>query len=85
MVAPMKRVMRFEKNGKLNPRFVGPFKILERVGALAYRFALPPMFFGVHNVVYISMLHKYVYDLSYVVSYEPFKFYNDLAYEEFPI
>ena len=41
-VAPMKGVMRFSKKGKLNPRFVGPFEVLERVDEVAYRIALPP-------------------------------------------
>ncbi|KAL6316117.1 hypothetical protein AAG906_015947 [Vitis piasezkii] len=40
-VSPMKSVMRFGRKGKLSPRFVGPFEILERVGTLAYKVALP--------------------------------------------
>ncbi|KAA0063403.1 reverse transcriptase [Cucumis melo var. makuwa] len=47
-VAPMKGVLRFEKKGKLSPRFVAPFEILERIGPVAYRLALPPSFFTVH-------------------------------------
>ena len=41
-VSPMKKVFDFGKRGKLNPRYVGPFEILEKVGAVAYRLALPP-------------------------------------------
>ena len=54
-VAPMKGVMRFGKKGKLSLRYVGPFEILERVGAFAYRLALPPALSRLHNVFHVSM------------------------------
>lgn len=59
-ITPMKGVMRFEKKGKLSPRFIGPFEILEKVGTLAYRVALPPNLAGVHNVFHVSMQRKYL-------------------------
>ncbi|KAA0036178.1 DNA/RNA polymerases superfamily protein [Cucumis melo var. makuwa] len=59
-VAPMKGVLRFEKKGKLSPRFVRPFEILERIGPVAYRLTLPPSFSAVHDVFHVSMLRKYV-------------------------
>ena len=49
-VSPTKGVVRFGKKGKLAPRYVGPFEILEKVGVLAYRLALPPTMSGVQNV-----------------------------------
>ena len=55
-VLPMKSVMRFGRKGKLSPRFVGPFEILERVGTLAYKVALPPSLSKIHNVFHISNL-----------------------------
>ncbi|KAA0061356.1 reverse transcriptase [Cucumis melo var. makuwa] len=55
-VAPMKGVLRFEKKGNLSPRFVGPFEILERLGPVAYRLALPPSFSAVYDVFHVSML-----------------------------
>ena len=61
-VAPMKGVLRFEKKGKLSPHFVGPFEILERIGPIAYRLALPPSLFAVHDVFHVSMLRRYVAD-----------------------
>ncbi|XP_024926286.1 uncharacterized protein LOC112490565 [Ziziphus jujuba] len=84
-VAPMKGVMRFGEKGKLSLRFVGPFEILDRVGDLAYRLALPSALFGVHNVSHVSMLRKYVHDPSYVVSFGPLQLNTDLTYEELPL
>ena len=66
-ISPMRGIMRFGKKGKLSPRFVGPFEILERVGVVAYRLALPPSMFGVHDVFHISMLRKYIRDPSHVL------------------
>ncbi|KAA0060849.1 pol protein [Cucumis melo var. makuwa] len=59
-VAPMKGVLRFEKKGKLSPRFVGSFEILERIGLVTYRLALPPSFSAVRDVFHVSMLRKEV-------------------------
>uniref|UniRef100_A0A2N9EHF1 Integrase catalytic domain-containing protein n=1 Tax=Fagus sylvatica TaxID=28930 RepID=A0A2N9EHF1_FAGSY len=84
-VSPTKGVMRFGIKGKLSPRFIGPFEVLERVGEVAYRLALPPMLAGVHNVFHVSMLRKYVPDCNHVVAYEPLQLREDLTYEEQPV
>ncbi|TYJ97082.1 pol protein [Cucumis melo var. makuwa] len=84
-VAPMKGVLRFEKKGKLSPRFVGPFEIPEKIGPVAYRLALPPSFSTVHDVFYVSMLRKYVADSTHVVDFEPLQINENLSYEEQPI
>ena len=84
-VAPMKGVMRFQKKGKLSPRFVGPFKILKHIGKVAYELALPPTILGVHNVFHVSLLRKYIPDPSHVLNYEPLKIKDNLTYEEVPI
>ena len=52
--------MRFGMKEKLNPHFVGPFEILERVGEVAYKLALPLSLASVHNVFHVSMLKKYI-------------------------
>ena len=61
-VSPMKYMMRFGINGKLSPRFVGPFEILERIGTLAYKVALPPSLSKIHNEFHVSNLRKHVFD-----------------------
>ena len=66
-VMPKRGVVRFGKHGKLSPRYIGPFKILERVGTISYRLALPPSLSGVHEVFHVSMLRKYNPNLTHVV------------------
>ena len=77
--------MRFGKKGKLSPRFIGPFEILERVGEVAYKLALPPLLASVHNVFHVSMLKKYIQNSSHVLSYKQLELDSDLSYEEQPI
>ena len=84
-VSPMRGVKRFGKKGKLSPRFVGPFEILERVGQVAYRLALAPALAGVHNVFHVSMLRKYISDESHILSYGDLALDSDLSYEERPV
>ena len=64
---PKRGLIRFGKRGKLSPRFIGPFEILERVGTVAYRLALPPSLSDVHEVFHVSMLSKYTLDPTHVV------------------
>ena len=66
-VVPKRGVVRFGKRGKLSLRFIGPFKILERVGPIAYRLTLPLSMSGVHEVFHVSMLRKYIPDPAHVV------------------
>jgi hypothetical protein len=70
-VAPMKGFTRFGKKGKLNPRYIRPFEILERVSPMAYRLALPPRLANIHDVFHVSMLRKYILDPSHIICYEP--------------
>ncbi|GKE98931.1 hypothetical protein Tco_0022282, partial [Tanacetum coccineum] len=57
-VSPWKRVVRFGKRGKLNPRYVGPFKVLEKLGEVAYKLELPEELSRVHNTFHVSNLKK---------------------------
>nr|GFB01661.1 hypothetical protein [Tanacetum cinerariifolium] len=61
-VSPWKDVARFGKKGKLAPRFVGPFEIIEKVGPVAYRLDLPKELNGVHNTFHVSNLKKCLAD-----------------------
>ncbi|XP_062093696.1 uncharacterized protein LOC133799710 [Humulus lupulus] len=83
-VLPMKGVMRFGKKGELSLRFIGPFEILDRVGQVAYRLALPPVLAQTHNVFHISMLRKYVSNPSHVLIYESLQLKHDMSYNEQP-
>ena len=78
-------VVRFGKRGKLSSRFIGPFEILERVGTIAYRLALPPSMSGVHEVFHISMLRKYTLDPAHVVDWEQIEVDTDGTFEEGPM
>ncbi|KAJ9536308.1 hypothetical protein OSB04_un000517 [Centaurea solstitialis] len=60
-VSPLRGVRRFGIKGKLSLRYIGPFEILERVGEVAYRLALPPQLSHIHNVFHVSSLHGYRY------------------------
>ena len=77
-ISPMKGVKQFGKKGKLSPRFIGPFEILDKVGPVAYRLALPPALADSHNVFHISMLRKYVSDPSHVHKYDMIALQKDL-------
>ena len=66
-VSPMKGVMRFGKKGKLAPRYIGPLEIQSKVGEVVYRLVLPPELLRIHPVFRVSMLRKYISDLSYIL------------------
>ncbi|EOY31685.1 Uncharacterized protein TCM_038736 [Theobroma cacao] len=84
-VSPWKGVIRFAKRGKLNPRYIGPFRIIERIGPVAYRLELPPEFDRIHNVFHVSMLKKYVPDPSHILETPPIELHEDLKFEVQPV
>lgn len=63
--------MRFGKSVKLSQRFIEPFEILDRIGLVAYRLALPPQLSNVHNVFHVSILRKCELVSSHVISFKP--------------
>ena len=81
-VSPWKKVMRFGKKGKLSPRFICPYEVIEKVGPTAYILALPPELEKIHNVFHLSILRRYRSNPSHVVSSETIELRPDLTYEE---
>ena len=79
---PKRGVVRFGNRGKLSPRFFGPFEILERVGTVTYRLALPPSMSGFHEVLHVSMLRKYTPDPAHVVDWGQIEVDTDGTFEE---
>ena len=84
-VMPKRGVVRFGKRGKLAPRYIGPFEILERVGAVAYRLALPPSLSRVHEVFHVSMFRKYTPDPAHLVDYGDITVDTNGTFEEGPV
>ena len=78
-------MVRFGKRGKLSSRFIGPFKILERVGTVVYQLALPPNMSGVHDVFYVSMLRRYTPDPAHVVEWGEIEVDTNETFEEGPM
>ena len=84
-VMPKRGMVRFGKRGKLSPRFIGPFEILERVGTVAYLLDLPPIMSGVHEVFHVSMLRRYTPDPAHVVDWGEIGVDTDGTFEEGPV
>ncbi|WVZ49545.1 hypothetical protein U9M48_034425 [Paspalum notatum var. saurae] len=84
-VSPMKGVHRFGVKGKLAPRYVGPFKITERCGSVAYRLELLPHLAAVHDVFHVSQLKKCLRVPKEVIDTSQIQIEPDLTYEEHPI
>ena len=73
------------ERGKPNSRFIGPFRILERIGPVAYRLELPPKLSQIHNVFHVSMLNKYISDPSHVLESPPIELEENLSFEVQPV
>ena len=84
-VSPAKGVIRFGLRDKLNPRYVGPFEILEWIGDVVYRLALPSSLDGVHTVFHVSMLRKYVRDPEQIAKLGPLDVQPNLTSVERPV
>ncbi|XP_074308542.1 uncharacterized protein LOC141643325 [Silene latifolia] len=83
-VSPMRGVMRFGKRGKLSQNIIGPYEILDRVGEVVYRLALPSALDHVHNVFPVSQLWKYISDPYHVPEAKTIELDDTLTYVETP-
>ena len=84
-ISPTKGVYRFGIKGKLSPRYIGPIKVLEKLGVVAYRLALPPALSSVHNVFHVSTLRKFIPNPDQIVELRPLRFDKNLNYAEHPL
>nr|GEY19202.1 reverse transcriptase domain-containing protein [Tanacetum cinerariifolium] len=84
-VSPWKRVVHFCKRGKINPRYVRPFKVLEKVGSVAYKLELPQELSRVHNTFHVSNLKKCYADEPLVIPLDGLHFDDELHFMEEPI
>jgi hypothetical protein len=84
-VSPMSGIRRFNVKGKLAPRYIGPFKLLERKGEVAYRMELPPNLSGVHDIFHVSQLKKCLRVPEEQVPLEGLEVQEDLTYTEHPV
>ena len=86
-VSPRKGVIRFRNRGKLHPRYIARYKIIGRVGEVAYRLELPPEMERIHNVFHVSMLKKCLTDSTQVIEapLEEVELREDLSFQVKPI
>ena len=83
-VIPKRGVVRFDKRGKLSPKYISAFEVFERVGTIAHWLALPLSLSSVHTVFHVSILGKYTPDLTHVVDWGKLVVDADETFEEGP-
>jgi hypothetical protein len=84
-VSPMRGLHCFKIRGKLAPRYIGPFKILEQRGEVAYQLELPPQLSDVHDVFHVSQQRKCLRVLKEHMPLEEITVGEDLTYQEYPV
>ena len=83
-VSSWRKILRFGKKGKLSLRFIGSYEVLERIGPVAYRLALPPELAKLHDVFHVSMIWRYRSDESHILPVQDVQVQADLSYDEEP-
>ena len=83
-VSSLRKIPWFGKKGKLSPRFISPYEVLERIGPMAYRLALPLELAKLHDVFHVSMLRRYHSNESHILPVQEIQVQEDLSYDEEP-
>jgi hypothetical protein len=78
MLIPRRSVGKYKQKKKSQPRYIGPFPIVQRIRKVAYRLELPSELHGIHDVFHISQLRKYIADPSHVVNNQNIEMTADL-------
>ncbi|GJY63346.1 putative reverse transcriptase domain-containing protein [Tanacetum coccineum] len=84
-VSPWKGVIHFGKRGKLNPRYIGPFKILSKIGTVAYRLELPKQLSKVHSTFHVSNMKKCLSDETFIIPLDDIQIDDKLHFIEEPV
>ena len=84
-ISPWRGVQRFGIKGKLAPRYIGPYPIVERCGPVTYRLDLPAKFSAIHNIFHVSQLKKCLRVPSEAIDSDSIQLESDLTYPEQPI
>ncbi|KAJ0495913.1 putative nucleotidyltransferase, Ribonuclease H [Helianthus annuus] len=84
-VSPWKGVARFGKRGKLNPRYIGPFEILEKIGTVAYKLKLPEELINIHDTFHVSNLRKSPTEETVVIAADEIHVDDTLQFTEEPV
>ncbi|KAL2237891.1 UNVERIFIED_CONTAM: Transposon Tf2-11 polyprotein [Sesamum indicum] len=83
-ISPWRGILRFGKHGKLSPRYIGPYEIIERIRQLAYRLALPTELSQIHDVFHLLMLRRYRSDPNHIIREPEIEISEELTYVEEP-
>ncbi|XP_055825016.1 uncharacterized protein LOC129893500 [Solanum dulcamara] len=84
-ISLVKGVIRFGRQGKLSPRYIGPFEIVRTVGEAAYELALPSAFISIHPIFHVLMLRQYIPNESHVIQYDTVDLDDHLSYIKKPV
>ncbi|XP_059281006.1 uncharacterized protein LOC132034640 [Lycium ferocissimum] len=84
-MSPTKGFMNFGQKEKLSPRYIGPYRVIRRIGKIAYELELPPELESDHSVFHVSMLWNCIGYPSRVVPIDDIQITEDLSYEEIPL
>ena len=84
-ISPMKGVMKYCKKGKLSPRYIGPYEVLQRVGNVSYELELPNNLASIHLVCHVSMLKNCLGNPTFILPVEGLGVDENLSYEQFAI